>query len=129
MSRVASGKLDRRIQVQVTPEFTDAAGDVVKKPWEDAFRLWARLKVKGQGMEIATAAGVLRQFDVIFQVRDGTKGRSIGPETYRVLWHRRIYEIVSITVDAERFDLLNLYCCARPDVRGSRGLEGQSGEA
>lgn len=126
--RVASGKLDRRLQIQQVVDQKDAAGDVILTEWDDVFRLWARLKARPPGMENAAEGGVLRQFDSIFQVRDGEKSRSIGPETHRILWHGRVYEIVAIQPDAERADLLNLLVSARPDLRGSRGVEGSSGQ-
>lgn len=127
--RVAAGKLDRRLTIQVTSEPMDAAGDVLKADWSDAFKLWAKMKSRGPGMELPTAAGVIRQFDTIFSVRSGPKAESIGPETHRVLWHSRVYEIVGIAPNDERGDLLDLLCAARPDLRGSRGKGAADGAA
>lgn len=128
MSYVPAGKLDRRLLVQATSETTDAAGDVVRVPWADQFKVWARLRPRGPGQEAQGEGGVLRQFDTIFQVRDCPKHRQIAPETWRIMWKGRVYEIVGIAPDAERQDLLNILCSARPDLRGSRGIEGESGE-
>lgn len=128
MALVPAGKLDRRLLLQATPEIKDAAGDVVRLPWTDQFKLWARLKSRGPGNEQPAEGGVLRQFDTIFQVRDSPKSRLIAPETWRVLWKGRVYEIVSLAPDDVRADLLNVLCAARPDLRGSRGIEGESGE-
>lgn len=128
MRLVPAGDLDRRIQIQTMTETTDAAGDVIAEDWTDAFRLWARRQPRNAGQEKSMASGVLREFDVRFDVRDGAKSRGIAPETHRVLYKGRIYEIVGAVALADRADLIGLLCSARPDQRGSRGNEGVSGE-
>ena len=128
MTYVAAGALDRRIQIQTGVETKDAAGDVIDSTWDDAFKLWARRVVRSQGIERPTVAGVLREFDVRFDVRDSPKSRAIAPETHRVLYKGRIYEIVGTVQLEEREDLIGLLCAARPDQRGSRGNEGVSGQ-
>lgn len=128
MPYVEAGALDRRIQIQTVVETKDAAGDVIASTWSDVFKLWAKRVPRSAGQERSIQAGVLREFDVRFDVRDGPKARSIAPETHRVLYKGRIYEIVGTVALAEREDLIGLLCAARPDQRGSRGNEGVSGQ-
>lgn len=128
MARVASGGLDRRLMIQVVNEQKDSAGDVTGSTWDDAFKLWAKRTPKGSGVEVTVAPGVLRQFDILWEVRDGPKARSIGPETHRILYKGRIYEIVGIVPGLVRADLVSILTAARPDQRGSRGTDGASGE-
>lgn len=128
MVDVHAGRLDRRIQIQFKTEERDAAGDQIAETWGDVFKLWARRRPQGVGIEAVTEGGVLRSFDLIWQVRDGPKARSIAPETHRVLYKGRIYEIVGIREGIERADLIDLLVAGRPDQRGSRGTEGSSGQ-
>lgn len=128
MAYVESGDLDRRIQIQEAVETKDTAGDVISTAWVDLFKLWAKRVPRSAGTERSIQAGVLREFDVRFEVRDGRKAQSIAPETHRVLYKGRIYEIVGTVALQERQDLIGLLCAARPDQRGSRGNEGVSGQ-
>lgn len=128
MKRSAAGVLDRRIQVQTLAEQKDAAGDVLKTDWSDAFKLWASRRSPNNVVEIATSNGDIRQADVVFRVRDGSKASTIAPESHRVLYKGRVHEIVGIIADEERDDLIRILTCVRPDQRGSRSNEGASGE-
>lgn len=131
MKRIAAGVLDRRVLVQALVDKKDAAGDVLKTDWTDAFKLWSQRTVSSRAnnlTESATSAGVLRQADVVWRVRDGSKSRTIAPETHRILYKDRVHEIVGILPDEERDDLIRILTCVRPDQRGSRGDEGASGE-
>jgi len=128
MHNAPAGSYDRRIMIQIATPVTDAAGDVVNTSWADAFKLWAERMPKSPGIERPTPAGVLREFDMVLDVRFGTKSRSIAPETHRVLYKGRIYEIVGMIPGKVRGDRITLLTSSRPDQRGSRGDEGQSGE-
>lgn len=128
MKRIAAGVLDRRVQVQALVEKKDAAGDVLKTDWTDAFKLWAARRAPNNLVELATTEGAVRQADVVFRVRDGSKAQTIAPETHRILYKNRVHEIVGIIADEERDDLIRILTCVRPDQRGSRGDEGASGE-
>ena len=128
MKRSAAGVLDRRIQVQTLAEQKDAAGDVLKTDWSDAFKLWASRRSPTNVVEKATSNGEIRQADVVFRVRDGSKASTIAPESHRILYKGRVHEIVGIVADEERDDLIRILTCVRPDQRGSRSNEGASGE-
>lgn len=128
MRLTEAGEFDRRITIQVVTERRDGAGDVIAQTWSDAFKLWAKRNPRGPGQEQATPDGVLRQFDLIMQIRDRTKARGIAPETHRVLYKGRIYEIVGILPGRDRADVIDMLLAARPDQRGSRGTEGVSGQ-
>lgn len=122
-----AGDLDRRIQLQLSVEGSDAAGDPVSS-WEDVFKLWARRIPRAIGAENAGEGGVLRDFDIVWEVRDGEKARSIAPESHRILYKGRVYEIVGIRAGLRRADRIDILASSRPDQRGSRGLGGASGE-
>lgn len=122
-----AGDLDRRILLQLSVEGSDAAGDPVQS-WEDAFKLWARRIPRAIGAENAGEGGVLRDFDIVWEVRDGEKARSIAPESHRILYQGRVYEIVGIRAGLRRADRIDILASSRPDQRGSRGLGGASGE-
>jgi head-tail adaptor len=128
MKRIAAGVLDRRVQVQELAETKDAAGDVLKTDWRDVFKLWAMRRAPNNLVEVSTAKGDVRQADVVFRVRDGSKSRTIAPESHRLLYQGRVHEIVGIVPDEERDDLIRILTCVRPDQRGSRSNEGASGE-
>ena len=128
MVKVRAGRLDRRIQIQVKTEELDAAGDVVAESWDDSFKLWARRVPLGVGVEVTTQHGVLRQFDLVLEVRDGAKARTIAPETHRLMYKGRVYEVVGIREGIERADLIQILVSGRPDQRGSRGDEGATHE-
>lgn len=132
MRLTKAGQFDRRIMIQTVVERRDAAGDLIPDQWVDSFKLWARRVPRSGGFaagtELPTPDGVIRQFDLTFQVRDGLKSQSIAPETNRVLYKRRVYEIIGALPGKDREDVLDLLVAARPDHRGSRGLEGVSGQ-
>ena len=122
-----AGDLDRRIMIQVSAPITDASGDQIQQ-WSDDFKLWARRVPKSVGLEKTTEGGVLREYDIAFEVRDGGKAQSIAPESNRLIYKRRVYEIVGCRPSAQRADRLEILAATRPDPRGSRAPEGASGE-
>lgn len=126
--RFPAGNLDRRLLIQELVTQKDAAGDVLRTDWRDVFKLWAKRKPGNIGTEIPTDNGVLRQFDLIWYVRDGRKARLLAPETYRIIYKGRVYEFVGLLPGDQREDLVQLLTSARPDKRGERGDEGASGE-
>lgn len=120
-----AGKFDRRIMVQVATESKDGAGDVIKE-WIDAFPRFAR-KQDSAGREFFGAAQVIREADVAFTVRDDSQSRSIAPETHRIIYQDKIFEIVGIAEGAVREDVLLILCGTRPDHRGARGFGESTG--
>lgn len=122
-----AGDLDRRIMIQVSAPITDASGDQIQQ-WSDDFKLWSRRVPKSVGLEKTTEGGVLREYDIAFEVRDGAKAQSIAPESNRLIYKRRVYEIVGCRPSAQRADRLEILAATRPDQRGSRAPEGASGE-
>lgn len=119
MTNRPAGFFDRRIQVQVdTGTAQDAAGDPIPN-WEDAFKLWAN-KADGRAREFSGAQQQIRESDTVFEVRDSRDARAVAPETHRVTYLSRIFEIVGITEGKERQDTLLIFCATRPDRRGAR---------
>ncbi|MEG0818840.1 MAG: phage head closure protein [Brevundimonas sp.] len=127
MPLTPAGDFDRRILIQQAQQSRDEAGDVINEDWIDRFKLWARRVPGAPGVEISSTGGVLRQRDITFAVRDRTKAQEIAPETYRILYKGRIYEIVGIVPGKERANEIEILTASRPDKRGSRGDEGVSG--
>lgn len=122
-----AGDLDRRLLIQLAVEGTDAAGDPVLA-WDDAFKLWARRIPRQIGSEQVAEGGVLRDYDLVFEVRDGASARTIAPESHRILYKGRVHEIVGVRPGLRRADRIDILVSSRPDQRGSRGTEGASGE-
>lgn len=120
MTRYAAGAFDRRIQIQEAREEPDASGDPIQV-WEDEFRLWSQRRPNKPGKEVNAAGGTLRQFDLTFRVRDNDLSRRIAPETHRVVYKGKIYEIISVLPGQDREDVIDVYVAARPDQRGPRG--------
>lgn len=123
MTRYAAGAFDRRIQIQECRDVKDAAGDVLQE-WSDEFKIWAQRRPNKPGKEIQTDGGTIRQFDLTFRVRDNALSRRIAPETHRVTYQDKIYEIISILPGVDRDDVIDVYVAARPDQRGPRGDDG-----
>lgn len=123
MSRYPAGKFDRRIQVQESRETRDKAGDVLQE-WNNEFKLWADRRPKTPGKEVQATGGTLRQFDLIFRVRDSGMSQRIAPETHRIFYQDRIYEIVGLVPGFDREDIIDILVSARPDQRGDRGNDG-----
>lgn len=138
---LAAGTLDRRIRIEAATGSQDAAGDEVQAwnppaGWPNRGARWARL-VTTRGAagdmllradENAAPEGVFRQADTIVTLRYDTKSRQIAPESHRVIYQERIYEIVGIGEAVGRQDGMVLLCSSRPDKRGARGPEALSGE-
>jgi len=115
-----AGFFDRRIQIQIDASegAQDAAGDPVPN-WEDAFKVWSH-KTDGRGVEFTGAQQQVREHDTEFEIRDSVDARGIAPESHRVTYLSRIYEIVGTAEGKERQDTLILLCSTRPDRRGAR---------
>lgn len=123
---IAAGKLDRRITIQVATSSRDAANDVILD-WISApsFDLWAS-KTDQRGFETIGSQELVRTADTVFEVRQGPKSKTIHPESHRVVYGGKIFEIVSIQEGKERGDTFQLLTSSRPDGVGARG-QGQTG--
>lgn len=113
-----AGKFDRRIQVQSATFTQDDAGDPIPT-WADAFKRWAHKKESGSS-QTEGASSVLREFSVVFTVRDDSDTRAIAPETHRILYDGREFTINGITEAREgRHAYRVIMCSTRPDLRGT----------
>lgn len=115
----AAGDFDRRIMVQRSIDARDAAGDVVQT-WEDAFPLWAE-KADSRGREFFGANQNVRDADTAWTVRSTSETREIAPESNRIVYREKVFEIVSISEGKDRGDVLVIVTASRPDKRGARG--------
>lgn len=109
---------DRRIMVQVATVSKDGAGDEVKT-WADDFPLWAS-KSDSQGREFFGAQQMIRDADTAWTVRSTSESRAIAPETNRIVYKERTFEIVGIAEGKETGDVLTILTASRPDMRGAR---------
>lgn len=119
-SRQASGKFDRHVWVQLVSATTDAAGDEVFVA-SNLWQRWMEKRERGAFREVVAKTEVLRDADVVFVTRADDRSREIYPETHRLYYKSRVYEIVGLGESNERDDCIILLCCYRPDGRGSRG--------
>lgn len=114
-----AGDFDRRIMFQRSTETKDDAGDMVAD-WADDFAIWA-CKSDSRGREFFGAQQLIRDADTAWTVRSTTETRAVAPETSRIVYASRIFEIVSISEGKERADTLVIVTASKPDIRGARG--------
>lgn len=140
MTRMAVGELDRRITLQQAVETRDAAGDVIATDWTVPAgwprqgKRWSS-KRDGRPQEVRGAQQQLRQVDTVFTLRWDRFSSVIAPETFRVVYRDRVYEIVGLGESVDREDGVVLLCASRPDQRGasaplqpeSSGVESSGG--
>jgi SPP1 family predicted phage head-tail adaptor len=125
---LAAGKFDRRITIQVRQDTRDNAGDTIPD-WDalPTFKLWAR-KQDQRGFETAGSQQIVRTADTVFEVRQGTKSKTIHPESHRIVFLGKIFEIISIQEGTDRLDTFQILTSSRPDGVGARG-QGQTDNA
>lgn len=132
---MAAGGLDRRIRVEQATLTQDAAGDELPASWGPPAgwprdgRRWAAKrdhKPQEQGGDGATQV-LLRQVDTIFTLRFDRFSSVIAPESFRVVYRDRPYQIVGLGETASREDGVQLLCSSRPDQRGSSAPEPDTG--
>lgn len=126
----AAGALDRRITVEVASSVQDGAGDPVLT-WAPAFRLFARRHLKtspeaAAGNEFLGDQSVIRRTELVWEVRWGPLALSIAPETHRVVYKGRIYQVLAINEGAGRQDRVWIRCAATTDQRGSMAPAGET---
>lgn len=126
MANIEAGKLDRRITIQAATDSRDEANDVVKT-WADAFPRWARVADQ-RGFETVGAQQLVRTADTVFTIRNTERARTIFPESHRIEYKGKIYEIISIQEGKARGDTLEILASSRPDGVGARGRGAVSGE-
>ena len=122
---IAAGKLDRRIEFEVATFSEDENGDEIVT-WTLAFNRWAKIK-QYIGREFEGAQQTIREATTHFTVRAGGDMDAVAPESHRIRYKGRIFEINSIRESEIRGDTLDLACSSRPDLRGSRAPESSSG--
>jgi SPP1 family predicted phage head-tail adaptor len=118
MSRVAAGRLDRRITFQKVTEAQDATGDPVQT-WADLIKRWASISPQRGVMAIGQNENV-READMIFVVREDGETLEVAPETFRIVYKSVIYQIVAVRPSVDRSDTLEIMATSRPDMRGAR---------
>lgn len=127
---VPAGDFDRRITVEQCATSRDRAGDEIQTWPPDGgstFALWAAKKDQ-RGFETNASQQLVRSADTVFEVRTSRTARAIFPETHRIRYDGKLYTIVSIQEGKERADTLQFLTSSRPDGRGARGREAESGE-
>ena len=96
------GKLDRRIVIQVRTLTRDSTGTHVET-WADHATVWAEY-VKHRGSMVAPADADRTQDDQQFRIRS----RTITPESHRILYKSKFYDIRSVSEEGrDGFLLIN----------------------
>lgn len=126
MKRQKAGKLDRRILIQLAGVSKDASNDELDT-WVDWERLWAEKRERGAFREVNAQHEVLRDSDTLFVVRRNSISRQIAPESHRIIYADRVYEIVGLGEGLARDDTIHIMCAYRPDLRGARAPDQVSG--
>lgn len=133
----AAGDLDRVIYIEEATVTTDAAGDetttwgppTTPREWPRRGRRWASRKDQPprETPGDLTNQVTSRSFDTVWRLRQDQFSLAIAPETFRVVYKGRVFEIVGLVEDEGRGEGLRLLCSSRPDMRGSRAPESRSG--
>ena len=118
--RFAAGRFDRHVTVQVSTPTRDEANDEIENwtPWR---RRWMEKRDRESFREINASHEVLRDYDAVFVTREDATSRQIFPETHRLFYKDRVWEIVGVATTPERQDCLLILASTRPDGRGPRG--------
>lgn len=111
-----SGALDRRITVERLTTSQDATGEPVET-WSDAGRLFAQRDPKG-AIERFSADQRYAVCNAVFQIRWFSLASQITPQSYRISYRGRTYEILGVE-EIGREEGFNLVCVARGDLGGS----------
>ncbi len=131
---MAAGPLDRRIRIEEATEVRDKAGDLLPATWSPPTgwpregRRWAskrdpRPNEKGGD---GSSQVLLREIDTVFVLRWDRFSSRIAPETFRVVYRDRAYEIVGLG-EVNREDGVQLLCSSRPDQRGTSAADESEG--
>lgn len=114
-----SGAFDRRISIEAATFAPDSAGDQVPT-WAEAFKRWA--KVRDFPARQSVGAGqIVRDYDAEWIVRLDTQTIMIGPETHRLVWRDRVYEIVGVmeATEQNRGECVTILTATTPNQRGA----------
>lgn len=118
--RYPAGKFDRHVEVQISAPTKDASNDTIEN-WEPWRRRWMEVRDRESFREISAPHEVVRDYDTVFVTRMDATSLQIAPESHRLYWKQRIWEIVGIARSVERQDCFLILGSSRPDGRGPRG--------
>jgi|TARA_Y100001956_G_scaffold57193_1_gene56220 SPP1 family predicted phage head-tail adaptor len=130
MAKPRSGKFDRRITIEISTPSRDESGDLINN-WTFGFKLFAHRLVPRPtsvlGQEAMAEQAVLHRSQVNWILRYGTKALSIAPETHRIRYKGRVYQILSIVEGQGRQEEIVVRTATTPDQRGTMAPEASSG--
>ncbi len=134
MTRRSAGDYDRYIKFEIAFSGKDAAGDEILV-WPPDQRAsvkpkWARVVDSAPRMvpDVFTEVKqALRSLDTTFEVRNDSFTRRIAPETMRIVYKGRRYNIIGLPQTNERGDGFKLLAVSHPDQRGTMAPEVASG--
>lgn len=111
-----SGKLDRRITVQVRSVTRDATGGEVET-WTNAYDIWAERETTGATERFA-ASQRIADVDTLFRIRwNDDVERLVTPQSHRITYRGRWYEVLGV-VEIGRREGLWLPTKSRGDLGG-----------
>lgn len=108
-----AGKRDRRIVIQVRGESRAPSGEVIEG-WTDFATVWARKFDKGAGERFA-AAQKLAEVDTIFEIVHRAGLTAIAPDTHRIVFAGRVYEILGRS-EVARNQSIDIMTAARAEA-------------
>ncbi len=107
-----AGPLDRRVTVQARSTSQSAAGEVVET-WTDLFTVWMG-KRDTRAAERFGAEQRVAEVDATFMARWAPAFDAIRPDTHRLVYRSRIYQIHGIT-ELGRREGVEIACQARAE--------------
>lgn len=112
-----SGKLDRRITIQVRTVVTDALGGETET-WADEFPVWAERETQSATERFVTVQKVA-DVNTLFRIRWVENiANDVGPKTHRLTYRGRVYEILAV-VEIGRREGMWIGCASRADTGGT----------
>lgn len=108
-----AGKRDRRIIIQVRGETRAPSGEVIEG-WTDFATVWARKFDKSAGERFA-AAQKIAEVDTVFELLHRPGLLVVAPDTHRIVFAGRVYEILGRT-EVARNKSIDIMTAARAEA-------------
>lgn len=108
---MTAGRLDRRVVVQERTTSRDAATGEQLETWAEAGTLWMGKRDTRAG-ERFSPDQVVAEIDTVFRARWSPALATVRPETHRLLYRDRVYNIHGVT-ELGRRETVEIACAAR----------------
>lgn len=108
-----AGRLDRRVRIEVKTDSRGEAGGVTET-WSTAGRAWMGKRDR-RAQESWEGVQVVAEIDTVFTARWSPAFAEISPESHRLVYRNRAYEIHGV-VELGRREAVEIPCTARGEV-------------